>query len=156
MSATKSGRWADWAPLPLRLIIGFGFIYHGFPKLFTEEGHQTILGMLRDLGVPLPEVMAWVVAIVEFAGGIGLILGALVPLFSLLLTINMLVAMFMVHLPHGFGFLNITGMEEGEPVFGMPGYEVNLLYIAALLALLIGGAGALSVDRMFAGRKRRG
>ena len=62
--------------------------------------------------------------------------------------------MFTVHFEHGFSFMNMIGMENGQPQFGMPGYEVNLLYIAALAALLIGGAGAASVDKMLARNRR--
>jgi len=92
------------------------------------------------------------VGIIEIVGGLALILGALVALASALLIINMVVAMITVHLPHGFSFMNMTGMTDGNPTFGMPGYEVNLLYIAGLLALMLGGAGAWAVDRQRAGR----
>lgn len=138
--------WPGWAPLPLRLILGFGMMYHGYPKLFDAAQRQGFTGMLQGIGIPAPGAMAWVVAIVEFVGGLALILGAFVAIVSVLLIVDMLVAMFTVHLPHGFNFLNITGMEPGGPTFGMPGYEVNLLYIAGLLTLLVGGAGRLSVD----------
>ncbi len=135
-----------WAPLPLRLILGFGFLYHGYPKLFSGQGHDGFVGMLQGLGIPLPGVMAWVVGLVEVLGGLALILGAFVTLAALLNIVNMLVALFTVHLGNGFNFIHITGMSDDGPIFGMPGYEVNLLYIAGLLALLLGGAGALSVD----------
>ncbi len=58
------------------------------------------------------------------------------------------------NLPHGFNFINITGMDKQGPVFGMPGAEVNLLYIAGLLPLVIGGAGAWSLDTLLQDRKR--
>jgi putative oxidoreductase len=145
--------WNQWAPLPLRLILGFGFIYHGFPKLSSIAGHQQFAGMLQGMGIPSPNVMAWLVATLEVVGGLALILGVLVTFMSALLTINMLVALWTVHLPHGFSFLNITGMTESGPTFGMPGYEVNLLYIAGLLALILGGAGAYSLDRRRFGRR---
>ncbi len=80
-------------------------------------------------------------------GGLALIAGAFIVIFGSLLTIDMLVALFTVHLPQGFNFMHITGMTETGPTFGMPGYEVTLLYIAGLLVLILGGAGALSVDR---------
>src|SRR6266511_1446114 len=65
----------------------------------------------------------------------------------ILLGIGMLVALFTVHLSQGFSFIHIKGMTpEGTPQFGMPGIEVNLLYLAGLIALLIGGSGPLSVD----------
>ena len=147
--------WKKWAPIPLRLILGFGFVYHGYPKLFTSQGHEMFLGMLQNIGVPAAGLMSWVVAIVEFVGGIALILGAFVTLAALLNAINMLVALFTVHLPHGFNFMNITEMTEQGPQFGMPGYEVNLLYIAGLLALILGGAGAASFDRMRKEKARR-
>lgn len=139
--------WPHLAPLPLRLILGFGMMYHGYPKLFDAAQRQGFVGMLQGIGIPAPGVMAWVVAIVEFVGGLALIVGAFVSIVAVLLIIEMLVAMITVHLPHGFNFLNITGMEPGGPTFGMPGYEVNLLYIAGLLALLLAGAGAYSFDQ---------
>ena len=46
--------------------------------------------------------------------------------------------------------MHITGMTDAGPVFGMPGYEVNLLYIAGLLALFLRGPSHLSVDEALA------
>ena len=146
--------WNDWAPLPLRLILGFGLMYHGFPKLFSGAGHEQFVGMLQGIGVPVPGLMAYVVGIIEFFGGLAIFVGAFVAIVAAFNIVNMLVAMFSVHLPHGFNFMNITGMGEGGPTFGMPGYEVNLLYIAGLAALILGGAGAYSIDRMRASRGR--
>ena len=135
------------APMFPRFILGFGFVYHGFPKLFLPGEREAFVGMLRTIGVPQPGLMAWSVGVLEFVGGLALIVGAFVVIFGCLLTINMLVALFTVHLPQGFNFMHITGMTETGPTFGMPGYEVNLLYIAGLLVLILGGAGAFSVDR---------
>jgi putative oxidoreductase len=145
-----SNKSADLAVLPLRLVLGFGFIYHGFPKLFSAQEHQQFTGMLQAIGIPAPELMAWVVGIVEVFGGVGLILGTFVTVAAVLLVIDMLVAIFTVHLPAGFSFMNVKGMTDAGLTFGMPGYEVNLLYIAGLLALLLGGAGKYSVDRILA------
>lgn len=137
-----SRTWSAWAPVPLRLILGIGFIYHGYPKVFSAEQREGFVQMLQGLNVPVPEAMAWVVGIAEFLGGIMLIIGLFTAFWSAILIINMLVAMFTVHLPNGFSFVNRNAQGE----FGMPGYEVNLLYIGGLLALLIGGAGAASAD----------
>lgn len=145
--------WRDWAPLPLRLVLGIGMLYHGFPKLFSGEGRAGFVGMLEGIGVPVPGLMGWAVGLVEFLGGVALLAGAFVSIAGVLLIVDMLVALFKVHLPHGFGFVNITGMTESGPVFGMPGYEVNLLYIGGLLALVLGGAGAYSVDRLWEARR---
>ena len=144
---------SKWAPLPLRLIIGFGFVYHGFPKLFSAGGHEMFLGMLQNIGVPAAGMMAWAVGAVELLGGIALIVGAFGSIASALLIINMLVAMFTVHLPNGFNFIHITGMTDTGPVFGMPGYEVSLLYLAGLLALFLRGPSHLSVDEALAKRR---
>ena len=144
MSVHPSTRHA-LAPLFLRLILGIGFVFHGYGKLFAEGGHAGFAGMLSGIGVPAPEFMAWFVAILEFGGGIALILGIWIPLITALLTVNMLVAMFTVHLPAGFNFINITGMTESGPQFGLPGFEVNLLYIAGLLSLLASGPGAYNL-----------
>src|SRR5919205_61113 len=138
--------WPSWAPLPLRLIIGFGMIYHGWPKLFNAQQHAGFAGNLQGMGFPAPGALAWLVGLLEVFGGLALILGALVTIVSVLFIIEMLVAMFMVHLPNGFNFIHITGMSPQGPTFGMPGYEVNLLYIAGLLSLAISGAGAFSLD----------
>jgi putative oxidoreductase len=109
-------------------------------------------GMLTNLGIPAPGPMAWIVGIVEFFGGLALILGFLVRPAAALLTIDMLVAMFKVHLSQGFNFMHITGMTDTGPTFGMPGYEVNLLYIGGLLSLLLSGGGALSHRKRREGR----
>jgi putative oxidoreductase len=133
-------QWNEWASLPLRLILGFGFAYHGYPKLFG--GHDMFVGMLTNLGIPAPGLMAWLVGLFEFSGGLLLIAGAFVGIISILGIVNMLVAMFTFHLPNGFNFM-------ASP----PGYEVNLLYIAGFVALVLGGAGTLSVDRWLTERR---
>ncbi len=145
--------WSKWAPMPLRLIIGFGFIYHGSPKIFSGQGHEMFVGMLQGIGVPAAGLMAWVVGIVELFGGLAIIAGAFVSVAAALLIINMLVALFTVHLPNGFNFMNVTGMTEAGPQFGMPGYEVPLLYLAGLLALFLRGHTHMSVDEKLAERK---
>jgi putative oxidoreductase len=140
----------DSAALPTRLILGYGFAFHGYGKLFSADGHAGFVGMLRGIGVPAPEVTAWLVGSIEFFGGIALILGAFVGVVAVLQIGVMVVALFTVHLGAGFNFMNITAMGAAGPQFGIPGFEINLLYIAGLSALLLGGAGALSVDRLLA------
>jgi len=67
--------WSKWAPMPLRLMIGFAFLYYGFFK-FSSQGHEMFLGMLQGIGVPAAGLMSWVVAIVAVVGGFALIAGA--------------------------------------------------------------------------------
>lgn len=148
-------QWRSLAPIPLRLILGSGFMYHGFPKLFSAGGHQNFVGMLQGSGMPAPELTAWAVGGFEFFGGLALVVGAFTAAISVLGAVEMAVAALLVHLPAGFNFLNITGQTEtGAPIFGIPGYEVNLLYIAGFLALALGGAGALSVDSARRGEQK--
>jgi putative oxidoreductase len=64
----------------------------------------------------------------------------------------MLVAMFTVQLKYDFSSVNTIGLTAAGPLFGPPGYEINLFYIAGLLALVLGGPGPLSVDRWLAQR----
>ncbi len=142
--------WGEWVPLPLRLIIGFGFTAHGWAKF--SRGPAGFAKLLAHIGAPLPEATAWVSTFVELFGGLAIFVGAFVEVVSIPLIVMMLVAMSTVHLKFGFSAVNTIGMTEDGPKFGPPGYEVNLLYIAGLISLILGGAGALSIDRLLANR----
>lgn len=142
--------WSQWAPLALRLAIGYGFIVHGWAKL--GRGPDKFANVLDWMGVPLPDVMAWVVTLVEIFGGLAILAGAFVTLVSIPLMAIHLVAMFGVHLQYGFSSVNTVGLTTAGPQFGPPGFEVNLLYIAGLLAIMMGGGGVWSVDRLLARR----
>ncbi len=141
------------ASLPIRALLGFGFVFHGYGKLFAEGGHAMFVGMLQGIGVPAPEATAWAVGALEFFGGLALIVGAAVPVVAVALIGVMATALLTVHLPVGFNFMNMIGMTEAGPQFGLPGFEVNLIYIAGLSSLVLGGAGAWSVDRLIASRR---
>lgn len=135
------------APLPLRLMLAIGFLYHGLPKLFSAQEHDMVVGMFTQIGIPAPGLMVWVVGIIEVLGALALLAGAGIRIATVLLAGVMLVALVTVHLPNGFNFINITGMgPNGMPMFGMPGYEVNLLYLAGLASLFLGGPGRWSWD----------
>ena len=144
--------WGQSAPLPFRLIIGFGFMAHGWAKL--SRGPAGFAKLLAQIGAPLPEATAWVSTFVELLGGLAIFVGAFVAVVSVPLIVMMLVAMFTVHLRYGFSAINTIGLTADGPQFGPPGYEVNLLYIAGLLALMLGGAGPFSIDRLLARRKQ--
>lgn len=141
---------ASWAALPLRLIVGYGFLAHGYAKL--ARGPETFAVVLHTLGVPAPAVLAWLTTLVELAGGIAVLAGAFVPLVSLPMAIVLLTALFTVHLPYGFFSVKLAEVSAAGVRFGPVGYEVILLYLASLAALAIGGAGPLSIDRWRARR----
>jgi putative oxidoreductase len=148
----NGGLWRQWAPLPLRLVIGYGFIAHGWAKL--SRGPDGFAKLLDQMGAPLPGLTAWVSTLLEIIGGLAILAGAFVAVVSVPLIVMMLVAMFTVHLRYGFSAINTIGLTADGPQFGPPGYEVNLLYIAGLLVLMLGGAGPLSIDGLLTRRKR--
>ncbi len=137
---------ARWSPIPLRLIVGFGFMQHGFAKL--SKGVDAFVAILQAMGVPAPHVMAWLVILTELLGGFAVFVGALVALVSIPMIAVLLVAIFTVHLPYGFSSIKLRAITPDGAVFGPPGYECDLLYIACLVALVLSGAGPLSIDRL--------
>jgi putative oxidoreductase len=147
------GKFPDgtWA-LVLRAVIGYGFMAHGFAKL--SKGVGMFGGILHAIGVPAPDVMAWLTVMIELLGGLAVFVGAFVATASIPLVIVLLVAMFTVHLPYGFSSIKLLAVTSRGAQFGPPGYEMDLIYIACLIALVIGGAGPLSVDRLLTPGRR--
>src|SRR5258705_6362597 len=142
---------ARWAPLPLRLIVGFGFMEHGFAKL--TRGSDAFAIILHALGVPAPHFMAWLTILIEILGGLAVILGAFVTLVSLPMAALLLVAIFTVHLPYGFSSIKLMAVTSAGAQFGPVGYECNLVYLACLAALELGGSVPLAIAGLI--RRRR-
>jgi putative oxidoreductase len=142
---------SGFAPLALRLIAGFGFLAHGYAKL--SRGPETFAVVLHTLGVPAPHAMAWLTTIVELIGGTALMLGAFVSIVSGPLAIVLLGALVTVHWRYGFFSVKFVEVNADGVRFGTVGYEIILLYLACLVALAVGGAGAWSVDRWRANRR---
>jgi len=140
----------DWYAIPLRLIVGYGFMEHGYAKL--ARGPDGFVHILTALGGPMPELAAWATILVELFGGLAVLLGALIPLASIPMIAVLLVAIVTVHLPNGFSSIKLLSVGRDGAHFGQPGYETDLLYIAALIALVVGGSGPFSVDRLIARR----
>jgi putative oxidoreductase len=145
-------RWnlARWAPIPLRLIVGYGFFAHGVAKL--ERGPEHFADILQAIGTPAPHIMAWLTIFVELFGGLAVLLGAFVVWVSVPMVAVLLVAIFTVHLPFGFTSIKLLAVTADGPKFGPPGYETDLLYLACLATLLLGGSGPLAVDGWVASR----
>jgi putative oxidoreductase len=141
---------AAWWAVPLRLIVGYGFIAHGLAKL--SRGPSGFANTLHALGVPAPDVMAWSTILVELIGGFAVLIGAFMWVASIPLAVVLLVAMFSVHLPYGFSSIKLVAVTAAGAQFGPPGYEVALLYLASLAALVVGGSGPLSIDGLLASR----
>jgi putative oxidoreductase len=126
------------------LIVGYGFMEHGFAKL--GKGPDVFAAILHALDVPAPHWMAWLTILIEIVGGFAVLLGAFVSLASIPMAAVLLVAMFTVHLPYGFSSIKVMAVTAMGPKFGPPGYECDLLYLACLVALVLGGSGPMSVD----------
>ena len=144
------GLAAKWTALPLRLIIGFGFMEHGFAKL--GRGVDGFAHILQAIGMPFSSLLAWSTVLIEIGGGLAILLGAFVALASIPMAAVLLVAIFTVHLPNGFSSIKLQSFGPDGAHFGPPGYECDLLYLAGLAALVFGGAGPISIDRLIARR----
>ena len=121
----------DLALLILRVVLGIIMIYHGWPKLTNLAG--TIDGM-AGMGVPAPAVAAIFATVVEFIGGLLMLLGAFTDIAGLMFTIDMLGAITFVHAKNGFS------VAKG-------GVEWPLLLVATALAIALAGSGRYAVGR---------
>ena len=139
-----------WSAVPLRLIVGYGFLAHGYAKVVN--GPELFATSLHALGVPAPHAMAWATIGFELVGGLAILLGAWIPVISVLLAAILLVAAITVHWQYGFNSIKLLAVTEAGPQFGPPGYETNLLYLAALATLVLGGSGPWRIDELIARR----
>ncbi|HEV2443947.1 MAG TPA: DoxX family protein [Steroidobacteraceae bacterium] len=149
-------RQAWWA-LPLRLMVGYGFMEHGYAKL--ARGPEAFTGILHALHMPFAPLLAWATILTELLGGFAVLVGAFVPLASLPMTIVLLVAILTVHLPNGFSSIKLLAVTPAGAYFGQPGYETDLLYLACIAALVLGGTGPFALDSILLrgrGNKSRG
>jgi putative oxidoreductase len=116
----------NYAPLPLRIIAGIGFMMHGLPKLLDIPGTQnsfTTMGLPPDLAI--------IIGLLEFIGGLAILLGILTRIAAGLLAIDMIGAILSVKLSKGF----------------IGGYELDLLYLAIMISLMITGPGSFSIEK---------
>jgi putative oxidoreductase len=152
MGAPLPIRAAHWSPMALRLIVGLGFMEHGFAKL--GRGPESFAVILQGIGVPAPHFMAWTTILIEVLGGLAVLTGGFVVLASLPMAVVLLVAMFTVHLPNGFSSIKLLAVTPTGAQFGQPGYETDLLYLACLAALVLGGPGPWALDNLPRRRSR--
>ena len=129
--SNSENKYVDLAPLLLRIGVGVIFIIAGWGKLNGIEGVQ---GFFGNIGIPLPGVMAWVVAIVEFVGGIMVLFGAYARIPYLLLAFVMVVALFTTKLGGEFSAARL-----------------DLMLLLSSLALFFMGSGKYSVDEKLKG-----
>ncbi|MAG39172.1 hypothetical protein CMO90_03735 [Candidatus Woesearchaeota archaeon] len=114
----------DLASLPLRIVLAAVFIVHGHAKLFG--GLEGTASFFSSIGLPLAGILAFIVAVGEFFGGIALLIGFLTRYFATFLSIVTIFAILLVHLSGG--------------------YELALLALGGSISLIFLGAGRLSID----------
>jgi putative oxidoreductase len=133
----------DVAIMVIRIMLGLVFFPHGMQKLttmFGGYGFTGTMGFFTDkLGVPA--VFAFLAIMAEGVGWLGLVTGFLTRIAAFGIGVNMAVAVYLLHWQNGF-FMNWFGNQKGE------GFEYHLLVIAMVIALIIKGGGALSVDKV--------
>jgi len=151
MNTASKAEVKNWASIPLRLITGFGFMAHGYAKI--SHGPDHFIAILTAIGVPSPVIMGWATILIEMIGGFAVLIGAFVPLVSIPMAAVMIVAAMSVHFQYGFSSIKLQAITPKGAQFGPPGYEVDLLYLACLAALVLGGSGPFALDRFW--RKRR-
>jgi putative oxidoreductase len=123
-----------WGPVLVRLALGIPMLVSGVGKVLgvgpKASGISGFAGFLSSLGVPLPTLAAWGVGLLELVGGALLLVGLFVRVMGALLTLDMLVATVLVHLPEGYG-----------------GIELTLVLALIAGSLVLSGPGALSLER---------
>jgi len=129
---------AAFADLPLRIMLGIVFLYHGYPKMLTKNGFMEHVKVIKSIGFKPPVFWAFCSAFAEFFGGLAVLLGGFTRVAAVLIAINMLVAWYAKKFVWKSPFNIIHG-----------GYEYDLVLIAAALTLALLGAGPFSLDVIY-------
>ncbi len=145
-------RIASWSPTVMRVALGGIILVHGLGKLLgigpAASSVSGFAGFLASLGVPFPELMAWVVTLVETVGALMIIMGLFTRYAAVLVAIDMAAATWLVHIPVGFA------PNDG-------GFAYTLLLGLVAIGLVLSGPGRLALDHaifgreMFPGMRRR-
>ncbi len=131
----------EWGMTILRVVIGIAFVVHGGQKLFIT-GFAGVTAYMAHIGIPLPGIAGPLVSLVEFLGGLALVVGLLSRWAALLLVCDMTVAILKVNIHRGF--------------MGPGGAELPLVLLVANLAVAAHGSGALSLEALLRGAKTAG
>lgn len=134
--------------LVLRLMLALVFFPHGAQKVFGwfgGNGFSVTMGFFVDKA-GIPWVLAFLAVLAESAGVLALFAGIGTRIAALGIAVNMIICAAGNHIQHGF-FMNWMGKQQGE------GFEFHILAVAISVALIIGGGGTLSLDRLLTGRR---
>lgn len=119
--------------LVLRVAVGIIMVAHGLPKIFWKR-EMFNTKWKKEYGFPLGSVL--ITGIAQVVGGWAILVGVYTQLFSLVLTLNMLVATYISIWNHHEPFISTP---EGK------GWDVNFLLVGALISLILSGGGAWSI-----------
>jgi len=132
-TATQDRPAVNWALLAVRVVVGIIFMVHGAQKMFGAFGGPGLDMVMSAKGPGGGGAIGLLVAIGEFFGGLGLLVGFLSRFSAASLILIMLGAIALVHGRNGF-------------LLSAQGYEYNLALIGLLLPVLIAGPGAYAVS----------
>ena len=138
--------WLPFAPIPLRLALGGGLMLHGGIKLFAAGGHENIAYLVGELGVPFADLMGWVVGLVEFGGGAGMLFGVLFKLATIANILNV------------GGLLDLGALAGGIPAplpggDPLPQFREAFLILAGVTSLLLSGPGNYTLASFLPGKR---
>ena len=123
--------YVPYLALLLRVWVGINFVAHGFPKLGKNRA-QT-LQWTKSLGVPAG--LTYAAIVLEFFGGLSLVMGFIVPVVAFFIALEMM----------GASMLKKSKMK-GQYIGGTVAYELDVTYLLLAIALMVLGAGAFSLD----------
>lgn len=126
-------RYGDYFYLAFRVIIGLMFIQHGAQKLFGSFEGPGIQGFAEFLGIPI--ALAYIPAIIEFFGGLFIVIGLLTRWAALISAIEIVIAYIIAHVPQGV-----------IPIVN--GGELAVLFFASFLIILVYGARKWGLDKV--------
>lgn len=139
-------KWNDWAPLPLRLVMGASYTAAGYLKLFTPKGRGNFVFELGHWGITgaLANAFTWFMGGLEFASGLLILIGAYVSLVAIVQALGTFGLVIVII------FCGLPPPAPGADYFPyrLPDIPYSLAIIAGLLTLLFGGAGKYSVDEL--------
>lgn len=138
----------DWALFILRAGAGITFMVHGYPKLFLGHGPETFARYLAVQHFPAPLFFAWIFALLEFFGGLALILGFQYKWVAGGLAVERVITILLLRMSRGVAFMAPRGV----------GWELDFLLLCMAAAVSVLGTGAITLQAfipMMAARTRR-
>jgi putative oxidoreductase len=127
----------DLTSLILRVTLGVIMVSHGIPKIKKRE----VLGKKWNSHYGIPKATVWLTGILQIVGGLALLVGLFTSLTALILTMDMLVALFIC-------IFNSHHREPFNSVTPEKGWDINLLLVGSLVAVVLLGGGQWSLDAL--------